>query len=206
MRVLDLFCGAGGAAYGYYLAGWGVTGVDIMPQPSYPFTFIRGDALRYLRLHGNEYDFIHASPPCQAYSTLAKQHGYNHPDLIGRTRELLKQMKDVCWVIENVPGATLAQDSIRLCGSMFNLKVRRHRLFESNFPIPQLPCQHHLQPEIIGVYGQTGGRSNRDGIQFGTLTEWKQAMGNVWWMTSNELSQAIPPVYTHWIATQFLSL
>src|SRR5512139_314282 len=146
-RILDLFCGAGGAAVGYHRAGFDVVGVDINPQPNYPFEFVQADALWALQqlqvgslldYHLSDFDAIHASPPCQRYSTATKRNGteLEHPDLIGPTRELL-QATGLPYVIENVVGAPL-RDSILLCGSWFALgadgyRLKRHRLFETSW-------------------------------------------------------------------------
>lgn len=178
-RLLDLFCGAGGAAMGYHRAGFEVVGVDIRPQPNYPFRFLQADALDFLHdvllcqrtglkdEQGFPFEFvaIHASPPCQAYSVLRRANpDAEYPDLIHPTRALL-QATGLPWVIENVPGAPLDY-SIQLCGSMFGLgaesgngetalweyrQLRQHRLFETSFPILQPECAHH--GEAIGVYG-----------------------------------------------------
>lgn len=118
LRLLDLFCGAGGAGEGYRRAGFEVVGVDIKPQPKNPHRFIQGDALEYLAEHGGEYDAIHASPPCQAHCDL--KHMWNakdNPDLIGPTRELLQKIGRP-YIIENVEGAPLISPII-LCGTMF---------------------------------------------------------------------------------------
>lgn len=129
-RLLDLFCKAGGAGYGYWQAGFDVVGVDIEPQKRYPFTFIQADALEYLARHGGEYDAIHASPPCQAFSKMKnpdKAHRKAHPDLVDPVRELLMRTGRP-YIIENVPGAPLLSP-VTLCGSQFGLKVYRHRVF-----------------------------------------------------------------------------
>ena len=223
-RLLDLFCGAGGAAMGYHRAGFDVTGVDIKPQPHYPFSFILGDALEYVREHGKEYDAIHASPPCQAYCDLRKMwNRIDHPDLVAPTRAAL----DVTarhYVIENVPGAPL-RASVMLCGTMFNLgcdgaELWRHRYFETNFSLTlTAPCQHYQHRKVIGVYGghgrdrrrvvgvygSAGGSSARDGKQQFSTSERRQAMG-IDWMTGAELSQAIPPAYTEWIGKQLMKV
>jgi DNA (cytosine-5)-methyltransferase 1 len=147
MRLLDLFCGAGGAAEGYRRAGFEVVGVDINPQPHYPFEFIQGDALRMLELCGGMqldkgFDAIHASPPCQAFTAYQRTGvpSIDHPDLIEIVRWLLRNT-GVPWVIENVTGAPL-QNPIQLCGTGFGLKVQRHRLFETNFPLMSPGCSH----------------------------------------------------------------
>jgi DNA (cytosine-5)-methyltransferase 1 len=183
-RLLDLFCGAGGAAMGYHRAGFEVVGVDIKPQPNYPFEFIQWDALALVkdwmrgRYVGPRFknlwqmvDAIHASPPCQAYSVLRRANPEaEYDDLIGPTRELLEQT-GLPWVIENVPGSP-TRHLVVLCGSMFGLgamsgdgvkaermwrQLRRHRNFECSFPMMSHPCQH--EGEALGVYG--GGPTGR---------------------------------------------
>lgn len=132
-RLLDLFCGAGGCSKGYADAGFYVVGVDVEPQPNYPFRFIQADALEFLREgRWQGFDVIHASPPCQRYSAAAEIHDTSerHPDLIDPTRALLRAT-GLPWVMENVERAPL-ETTLRLCGSMFELGVLRHRLFESN--------------------------------------------------------------------------
>lgn len=133
-RLLDLFCGAGGAAMGYHRAGFEVVGVDIKPQPRYPFEFIQYDALGFVASHGKEFDAIHASPPCHEYSTATrhrKNRGITYPDLLPGTQKALRGIGKP-YVIENVPGAkALLSDPMLLCGGMFDLGVMRHRYFES---------------------------------------------------------------------------
>lgn len=141
-RALDLFCGAGGAAVGLYRAGFDVVGVDIKPRPRYPFEFHQGDALSFAAAG---FDLVWASPPCQRFSIYSRNLGTseNHPDLLDPTRGALEASGAV-WIIENVPGAPLRQPTV-LCGSMFDLDVRRHRLFETSFPIfPFLECRHWI--------------------------------------------------------------
>jgi len=198
-RLLDLFCGAGGASMGYYQAGFEIVGVDIKPQKHYPFEFHHANAMTY-PLEG--FDVIHASPPCQRYSKMTKTRWrgreLDHPDLIARLRDRLIRKS---YVIENVVGAPLNQPLL-LCGSMFGLGVRRHRLFETSFNIPQLACQHAQQGLVVGVYGHTGAGANRNRERNRNrkngIHEWQQAMG-IDWMTANEISQAIPPAYTKYI-------
>ena len=157
-RLLDLFSGAGGCARGYHDAGFEVVGVDQVPQPNYPYEFHQADAMTF-PLDG--FDAIHASPPCQAHSTIAKQQrvlrpgAYEHPDLVDATRQRLIEA-GVPWVIENVPGAPLA-NAIQLCGSSFGLNVRRHRLFECSFPIMGVPCAHHLQTPRFRTFDKRRG-------------------------------------------------
>ena len=210
-KLLDLFCKAGGAGAGYALAGFDVVGVDIAPQSRYPFEFHQGDALAYLAEHGDDFDAIHASPPCQRFSSMTKRWARSgeHPDLVGPVRELA-QATGLPYVIENVSGAPL-EDPITLCGSSFVLgavvdgevrQLRRHRLFESNLPLDAPECSH--RGRTIGVYGKPGGSSRRDGIRFGGVASWREAMG-IDWMTADELREAIPPAYTEHIGTQLLA-
>ena len=188
---------------GYYRAGFEVVGVDIEPQPNYPFMFIRDDAIEFIKKNGYVFDFIHASPPCQRYSTMTKRWGReeSHPDLIGATRNAIKATGKP-YSIENVPGAPLINPVI-LCGSLFGLRVRRHRWFELSFYVLTMACDHKSQREIVGVYGHAGGKSNRDGKTFHNTDEWRLAM-QIDWMTGAELAEAIPPAYTEFIGRQFL--
>jgi DNA (cytosine-5)-methyltransferase 1 len=207
--LLDLFCGAGGAARGYVEAGFEVVGIDHRPQPRYPYRFIQGDALD--RALWPECDVIHASPPCQRYSQASKRWkgcAEAHPDLVGPTRFALGGSGRP-FIIENVPGAPLI-DPIMLCGSMFGLGVRRHRLFESSasLPLTAPACDHASQPPrywiydhgrwylspVAHVFGHGGGKSKGD---------WPEAMG-IDWMVNRELAQAIPPAYTRYIGGQIL--
>jgi len=204
MRLLDLFCGAGGAGMGYHLAGFDVVGIDINPQPHYPFKFIQSDALVYLKEHGHEFDVIHASPPCQAYSQASiqwRKSGKDYPDLIEPTRKLLKQIGKP-YIIENVPGAPLINPTI-LTGAYFGLKVRRRRLFETSFPVDFI---------LLPTDGKTNfrmGRPIRDGEEitpvghFSNIPYARKEMG-IDWMTGKELTQAIPPAYTEFIGKQLL--
>jgi DNA (cytosine-5)-methyltransferase 1 len=227
VRILDLFCCQGGAGTGYHRAGFDVVGVDIDPQPNYPFRFHQGDALVVLRdlllsdilgtpvrLGGEEYvlqdfDAIHASPPCQAYSTITPDKS-KHPELIGPVREFLTE-SGLPYVIENVDGAKRELvDPVMLCGSSFGLRVRRHRWFESNIPIMSMPCQHAAQGQPVGVYGdhpdkkqvlRPDGRSR--GAKATSVDDARDAMGMPWadWVGCAE---AIPPAYTEWIGKQLL--
>lgn len=202
-RLLDLFCGAGGAAMGYHRAGFQVVGVDIRPQPRYPFTFHQGDALEFLKEHGRGFDVIHASPPCQAYSVCGTlphcQRDY--PKLLEPTRELL-QACGRPWVMENVVGAPMP-DSINLCGTMFGLRVFRHRLFESSHLL--LQPYHEPHRERIGFNGFVcvagdgdSGKRTRVPADHRTKVSWERGMG-IDWMSKRELTQAIPPAYTEFI-------
>lgn len=213
-RLLDLFCKAGGASAGYARAGFEVVGVDIEPQPHYPFEFHQADALTY-PLDG--FDVIHASPPCQRFSSISRVHGVSddHPDLIEVIRRRLVDSGKP-YVIENVVGAPLLNPII-CCGSSFGLgavcrdgawrQLRRHRLFESNAALLAPSCCHQGEP--VGVYGNGGeqaktvwnGGPNRG--YMGTRTERREAMG-IDWMAHAELSQAIPPAYTEFIGRQLM--
>lgn len=205
-RLLDLFCGAGGAAVGYHRAGFEVVGVDINPQPHYPFEFHQADAMTY-PLEG--FDVIHASPPCQHYSACRAIYscaGKEYPDLVAPVRDRLIATGKP-FVIENVEGAPL-KNYMMLCGSMFEgLRVYRHRLFECNpfLVFPPATCSHHHKlPKQFGEY-----HSLREdnfitcaGHNF-KAEDGRIAMG-IDWMTRDELAQAIPPAYTEWIGRQLM--
>lgn len=186
-RLLDLFCGAGGAGYGYAQAGFDVTGVDTRPQPRYPFPFIQTDALS-VDLVG--YDVIHASPPCQHYSVMNGPWQRDHPDLLGAVRDRLRGQ---LYVIENIPQAPLHNARV-LCGSMFGLPIRRHRHFECSIPlVAPMACKH--------------ARLDRPGLAFGAGS-WNESAYRaamcVPWMSTREMRQAIPPVYTLYVGQQLL--
>lgn len=204
-RLLDLFCGGGGAAMGYHRAGFEVVGVDINPQPHYPFEFHQADALTF-PLEG--FDAIHASPPCQAYSitaNLARAQGKraSEVDLLMPMRQRLA-WDGVLYVIENVKGAPM-HSPITLCGSTFGLGVRRHRLFESNLYLTAPgPCRHAEQGRPIGVYYSLGDDIPKGGRTADTLEQAQQAMG-IDWMTWRELKESIPPAYTHHLGRQLLA-
>ena len=186
---------------GYSRAGYEVTGIDKYHQPRYPFKFIQSDAIEYLLEHWQEYDAFHASPPCQKNSTMTKglwkDRLDSHPELIAPTREILIKTGKP-YIIENVLTAPLINPTV-LCGSMFGLKVRRHRLFETSFLVFQPQCNHKMQGKTVGVYGHSGGSSKRDGLKFPGIQEWKEAM-QIDWMIGDELAEAIPPAYTEYIA------
>lgn len=214
--LLDLFCGAGGAAVGYHRAGFDVLGVDIAPQKRYPFSFIQADALEmlaWLIASGDIQQFaaIHASPPCQADSLISRNLGYasNHIRMIVPTRALLED-SGVPWIMENVEGAPL-RNPLMLCGSSFGLGIaengwylRRHRLFESSeLLFAASPCRH--RGRAISVCGLGTPKPIRDAIgRTVKLPEYRRLMG-IDWMTRGELSQAIPPAYTEWIGRQLLA-
>jgi DNA (cytosine-5)-methyltransferase 1 len=192
-RLLDLFCGAGGAAMGYHRAGFDVIGVDLNPQPRYPFEFHQADAMTY-PLGG--FDAIHASPPCQAFSVATQHARGDHADLLTPTRDrLLRQ--DAPWVIENVPGAPLRVD-VKLCGCMFGLgRLRRERWFETSWRMFDMrpPC-HHPEPAITIT---TKGQPNRTGY----ADEAAAALG-IDWMNMRERGLAIPPAYTEHIGSALM--
>jgi hypothetical protein len=219
VQVLDLFCGAGGVTKGWQLAGCHVTGVDIEPQPNYcGDAFVQADALRYVVQHGRRFDVIVASPVCKKFTSLrnmsqkTRRYADSLVNLIPPTRERLSSI-GVPYVIENVPGAPLV-DPILLCGSMFGLGVIRHRLFESNLPLVPLPHRRCFSvrdhPHYSAVFGaQTpDGGYDHDGYErrgSRKTADWKIAMG-IDWMTRYELTQAIPPAYSLFIARQALWL
>jgi DNA (cytosine-5)-methyltransferase 1 len=208
MRLLDLFCGAGGAAVGYHRAGFDeIVGVDIRPQPRYPFDFVQMDALEYLEHYGRDSDLIHASPPCQSYSkTRAILRGKNltpkYEPMIEETRALLR-WTGLPYVIENVPGAPLL-NPLTLSGQMFGLRVIRRRLFESNIAMlaPDVPeanggTNSHRGYSRGGAYVTVGGHNYN-------VREGKLAMG-IDWMHRDELNEAIPPAYTEFIGRQLIA-
>jgi len=208
---------------GYAQAGFDVVGVDIVRQPNYPFEMVRDDALALMSTYPwwdvPPFDAIHASPPCPHYSSIGKQARQmgraiedHHPDLVAPVRSLLAAT-GLPYVIENVPGAPLHSPAL-LCGSMFGLDVRRHRLFETNFDLLVPPCQHgawlnsYTQARYhggkrftvgrtVGVYG--GGQGMGEGE--GDL--WRAALG-IDWMTRREMAQAIPPAYTELVGYQLM--
>lgn len=211
LRLLDLYCGAGGAAKGYADAGFEVVGVDIDPQPNYPFNFHKADAIQYLsatRFIARAFDVVHASPPCQAHSDLQKQSKIVYADFIPQTRELT-ELTGLPYVIENVEGAPLI-DPVMLCGTMFpGLRVLRHRLFESNVPLtaPPHPPRHPLvftHDKRKAHYGKLDQNTSFVQVTGGgncTVTNKLDAMG-IDWMTGREANEAIPPAYTEHLGRQ----
>jgi hypothetical protein len=213
-RLLDLYSCAGGAGYGYHLAGFDVVGVDINPQPNYPFEHHVADAVEYLLEHGREFDAIHASPPCQAHTTLTKGNvrrgiGLDHVDLIPATREALEAIGRP-YVIENVTSAPVRPD-VTLCGLMFGLNVFRHRLFELGgwgMLQPHHPTHRghrvagwrhgkRYDGDMVAVYGDGGGK--------GSVPDWQAAMGIDWTTERSEIAEAIPPAYTAFIGAQLIN-
>lgn len=210
MRVLDLYSKAGGASAGYYNAGFiEVVGVDIAKQRRYPFTFIQADALEVLadKAFVSNFDFIHASPPCQTHSATkhlrnAQGKSTSKVDLIPQTRELLIASGKP-FVIENVPGAPLI-NPVQLCGSAFGLKVRRHRLFESNLALTGTQCFHKSQGRPVGVYGSMRDNIPNGGRTAHSIEEAREAMG-IDWMLWAELVEAIPPAFTQHLGQQIIT-
>lgn len=200
--ILDLYSGAGGCAAGYYRAGFDVIGVDSMPQPRYPFRFIRADAIATLERYGHLFDAIHASPPCQAYSNLRHMHGAKkYPMWIEPTRDALIALGKP-YIIENVETAPLRKP-ITLCGAMFGLGVYRHRLFESNVPLIAPKHIEHTVPVADFGYVEEGKRVTVAG-KLGNLAYVSRCMG-INWMTRTEIAEAIPPAYTEYLGRQLLA-
>ena len=206
MKLLDLFCGVGGASVGYARAGFEVHGVDLKHGKRYPYTYTRADVLDVLQDDNfiQQFDVIHASPPCQTHSIT--QHLRNAQgkttskiDLIPETRAALIA-SDKPYIIENVPGSPLI-NPIQLCGSSFGLKVRRHRLFESNMPLEGSVCNHKLQGRPIGVYGSLNDEIPKGGKTAATINEARDAMGMPWAIWT-ELVEAIPPAFTEYLGGQ----
>jgi DNA (cytosine-5)-methyltransferase 1 len=234
--MLDLFCGAGGASKGFDEAGFDVVGVDHKPQPRYPYLFCQMDAIEALKvlINGGSLEFldkeaqqnqyigkgsyiwlreiaaIHTSPPCQGYSSTKALSKGNYPKLIEPVRLLLTQTKKP-YIIENVCGSPLYR-AVMLCGSMFELNVWRHRLFECPFPVRQPTCNHIEYPCPIDVTG-TGGLQKTPRKKPGggisrkprNIKEAREAMGNNW-MTRMELNQSIPWAYTKYVGTELMRI
>ena len=202
-RLLDLFCGAGGAGMGYHRAGFEIVGVDINPQPHYPFEFHQADALTF---PFDGFDAIHASPPCQQFTAYRRRGdgvGDGYPNLISIVRVLLRDA-GVPYIIENVPGAPL-QSYVQLCGTGFGLLVERHRWFETNFTLPGMPCAHGRNTPRFPQ--ATNRRNLRRTVEIGVwriplpVQQWAMEID---WMTREELSEAIPPAYTEFIGGYLL--
>ncbi len=203
MRLLDLFCGAGGCAVGYHRAGFDeIVGVDINPQPRYRFAFVRADALEYLEACGKEFDAIHASPPCQRFSQAQRLQRRAHADLLTPCLQLLQRL-GVPWVVENVVGAPMP-GAVVLCGLSLGVRVKRHRLFASSVALtaPQCPSGH--PGEWYTVFGGGAAKLKWDNRRRATAAEAKAAMG-IDWMTRDELSQSIPPAYTEFVGRQLIA-
>jgi DNA (cytosine-5)-methyltransferase 1 len=201
-RLLDLFCCQGGASAGYVAAGFDVLGVDIDPQPRYPYAFAQADALAYLDAYGDEFDAIHASPPCQGYSNAQRIQGREHPMLIDAVRERLEQLGKP-YAIENVPGAPL-KAPIELCGDMFGLRTYRHRLFESNAGLRAPAHRPHAVQQVkmgrplkVGDFYQAVGN-------FSNVPYVRDDM-KVPWMSRDGIRESIPPVYAQFVGGFLIS-
>jgi DNA (cytosine-5)-methyltransferase 1 len=203
-RLLDLYCCAGGAGMGYSRAGFDVVGVDIAPQPRYPFEFHQGDAVEYLLAHWDEFDAVHASPPCQTFSAMSNCRpglAGTYPDLVAATRAAL-DWTGLPYIIENVPGSPVRPDAV-LCGAMFGRELYRHRLFESNVPLTQPPHPEHVVPAsraghwvpgtVMSVAGNVGGVAHA------------RAIMDMDWTNRRELGEAIPPYYTEHLGADLLA-
>jgi C-5 cytosine-specific DNA methylase len=202
--LLDLFCGAGGATMGYHRAGFEVVGVDIAPQPHYPFEFHQGDATTW-PLDG--FDAIHASPPCQRFSALCRATGTasRHPDLIEPIRQHLTA-SGLPWVMENVEGAPM--QSATICGAAMGLEIVRHRQFETNWLLLTPGCAHNRGDTITGklvAFREGSVKNGRHLPPRAGRKHLRPAMGCDW-MTQKEADQAIPPAYTEFIGEQLLAL
>lgn len=205
-KLLDLCCGQGGAGYGYSLAGFEVTGMDILNQPRYPHKFIQGNGLDALKdkTFINQFEVIHASCPCQFGSVITPDKS-KHTNLIPEFRNLLKQSGKL-YIIENVEGSRkhLAPNALMLCGSMFSLPILRHRYFEMNIPIGKmwLPCKHTFKPVYIT------GSKKRNGklLENDPSNDTRRTALQCQWMTDKGLDQAIPPAYTKYIGEHLINI
>lgn len=219
LRLLDLYCGAGGAGVGYARSGFEVVGVDINPMPRYPYEFHQGHALDFLADHHQEFDVIHASPPCQSSSALTKgtnaeavaRGEFEYIDLIPDTIKMLEDIGKP-YIIENVQQAHIRRD-LTLCGEMFGLGVIRHRWFQlGHWPAP-CPQPKHIKHRgrvagfrhgvwyegpYLAVYGRGGGKGNPQ--------QWQKAMDIYWTAKRQELAEAIPPAYTEYIGSQLAKI
>jgi hypothetical protein len=211
--LLDLYCGAGGAAMGYHRAGFDVVGVDLNPQPDYPFDFVQGDAITMATrlIPTGRFAAIHASPPCQASCALIKGNqratADNHEDLIPETRAILEEL-GLPYVIENVQGAAVRRD-LTLCGEMFGLGVIRHRYFECSFPVEKPAHIKHrgrvrgwrhgeyFDGPYVAVYGKGGGKA--------TVPEAQAAMGIDWTDDLVSINESIPPAYSEYVGKQLMN-
>ena len=210
--LLDLFCGEGGASTGYHSAGFDVVGVDIRPQPYYPFEFHQQDALTFVRGHWREFDAVAASPPCQSETSLRHLSANNHPNLLGPTLDLLTTLP-VPWIVENVSATRQMPGALVLCGTEFGLKtvcrdgvtrwLSRHRRFASNlFLYGAGGCHCTTGKKIGGVYGTGGGGRMTHSYKFHPAEA--RAVMDIHWMSRKGIAQAIPPAYTAFLGGQLL--
>lgn len=205
LKLLDLFCGAGGASMGYAMAGFDVTGIDVKHGKRYPYTYIKGDVRDYLNTEFlSQFDVIAASPPCQTFS--ATKHLRNAQGKSTSKVNMIPEVRDALiasgkpYIIENVPNAPLI-NPVQLCGSAFGLKVRRHRLFESNVELKGTGCDHKTQGKPVGIYGSMRDEIPNGGHTAKTMAEANEAMG-IKHMIWGELVESIPPAYTHYLGLQ----
>lgn len=219
-RLLDLFAGPGGAAVGYARAGFEVVGVDILPWQGFPYECHKGDALAFLTEHGNDFDAIHASPPCQTHSALKTSGNYNPDDYTDLLQPTIDALRDIGkpWIVENVPGAPMGTSPLLLCGSMFGLGYQRHRLFVGggwNFPDwAPYPCDHSLLRKgspYTFVVDPISGKQRREVSQ----REWLDSLGLDFVADPDAEGaieyrarvkaghggklESIPPAYTEWL-------
>jgi DNA (cytosine-5)-methyltransferase 1 len=206
LRLLDLFCGGGGAAMGYHRAGFEVVGVDNQPQPKYPFKFVQADALMYAVAFGRQFDVIHASPPCQAYSSITPDKA-KHKAMIAITRRVLQWIGKP-YIIENVEHARHELvNPIRLCGTMFGLLLVRHRYFETIPPVyfAPAPCNHTRK---VVKHGRKPDRDKNYAALTGHFSdvEFGQIASGIDWLGQKGLAQAIPPAYTEWLGNEMIKV
>jgi DNA (cytosine-5)-methyltransferase 1 len=214
VRLLDLFCGAGMASDGYRAAGFtDIVGVDINPQPHYPYEFIQADAMEMLQsgIDWWLFDAIHASPPCQMHTRAkhlrAAQGGASkYPDLLTPTLECLREgtPRQFPWVVENVPGAPGMEGAVVECGSAYGLGVRRHRLFLSNVPLVGSGCDHKAQGRPWGVYHVMADQVPQGGRTALSLEHGLEVMGVSRTIPWNSLKEGFPPAYTEHIGRQLM--
>jgi DNA (cytosine-5)-methyltransferase 1 len=220
-KLLDPFCGAGGASMGFHLAGFEITGIDHLPQKRYPFNFIQADALKYMEWliksgEIEEFDAIAGGPPCQFGSELTPiSHRSKHPNLIPATRELMIASQKA-YIIENVEGARgHLINPVMLCGSMFGLPIWRHRYFENNFNLFLSPagCNHNFIPVLPSgttrrkhpvIISGRGMRATLAGRRRENTAQEKRDAMDIPWMIETELTQAIPPAYTKWLGEKLI--
>jgi DNA (cytosine-5)-methyltransferase 1 len=192
---------------GYHAAGFDVVGVDKDPQPLYPFEFHQSDAIAFLLKHGHKFDAVHASPPCQAFTVYGNNRGHvrdDHPNLIPATRAALRA-SGLPYVIENVEGARAElQDPVRICGTGLGVRVRRHRLFETNWPLSGVACDHGRFTDRIfpGSSNRPNGRTVMNVGEYRVPLETQRAVMGMPWSDLHGISQAIPPAYTEHIGRQ----
>ena len=211
-RMLDLFCSAGGASMGYHLAGFDVVGVDVEPQPNYPFEFVQADALAYFDEHADEYDAAAGSPPCQSYSAMSGCRpglAAKYPAMVDAVRAMFTAWGRP-WVIENVAGAGVASqpdllgaNGLLLCGAMFGRALYRHRYFESSVPLVQPDHPVHLVPASEAGHWVPGTVISVAG-NCSPIALAREVM-DIDWMTRNELAESIPPYLAEYIGRQLMA-